>query len=650
MKNSPYIRSALVQAALDQVPPLIQRTLINQRDFRKEYGIKSDTFVDFGGTDISIQRSKLFKAVRDVFAEQSKVTVTDTNGRNWKVSTDGKREGWLQILISRNGSSNILPDYFMALSPDSATRLRFLEEIVSDINLPADETNAWRDILSERGLEDEEVDLFCREFHDTPARVAQSIPAEIRRNQENVLFLVPASRRYFDRLVGKYDGSSSIRDYASGAGKKFMERLSALQPYEGFLSNLFLSSHSALTAEINVEHLEGEEIVRAFEFLAERGDKLSQLGAVEVGLRILPDIPEIETSLVHLVEQIRDDDVDGTNNGLKLFSAMFVLVDGELSRTRIFSDAPPFFRRLASLAHAALIQREIISTSIDIDSFCKWALNSGGKQFYFQSLVDMRLEPRWNPEFADASQMKAYFFGRLIIAAKNYEKNILGSKLWSLLLSYESGSLLSLINSPHLYLPGPLEGERTNSNVMPDDIAKAVECQLKASEVGYSSFIALVNSALIFRVDQSQVELATKALKISNHSLANIKNHSQMLYILRGLATVAAVSKDLALADEVRILARRYRQDKQYFLSIDEALIICLIASASQHDLKDWRESAGAWLTELAFEDFRNVEEGETFYSCLRCLRHLVPELWASCSKADAALQASLGKWVQWKI
>ena len=356
-------------------------------------------------------------------------------------------------------------------------------------------------------------------------------------------------------------------------------------------------------------------------------------------MRILPERPEIEASLVRLVEQIRDDDVDGSMSGFKLFSALFILVDGELSRTRLFADCPPFYRRLASLAQAALIQRETVAAPIEIDSFCEWALNVRGEQFYLQSLADMRLEPRWKPDFSEASQMKADFLGRLMIAGKNYEKNIGSSELQALLVGSEIGSLHSQIEFPRPYFPGPLEGQETSPNPLPDELMEAVEAQLKANEVGPSSFIALVNSALIFRVDQSQVEMAAEALKIGRHRLANIEDRSQLLAILNGLATVSAVSRGKALADELRLLVRRYRRDTQYALSLDEAFRICLVASASRSDLKDWRESVGDWLTELAFEDFQG-KEGEALYSHLQCLCHVVPELWVSCGRADAALAA----------
>ena len=48
-------------------------------------------------------------------------------------------------------------------------------------------------------------------------------------------FFVPRSRRYFERLVGAYDGSASIRDYAAGRGRQLFQQLSAWRPYDGFL-------------------------------------------------------------------------------------------------------------------------------------------------------------------------------------------------------------------------------------------------------------------------------------------------------------------------------------------------------------------------------------------------------------------------------
>jgi len=178
-----------------------------------------------------------------------------------------------------------------------------------------------------------------------------------------------------------------------------------------------------------------------------------------------------------------------------------------------------------------------------------------------------------------------------------------------------------------------------SSNSLPDELVKTIKDQLNAEEVDPSSFIALINSALIFHISQDLAKMTADVLRRGKYRLVNIEDRAQLLGILHGLATVAAVSRGTTLADELRILVRRYRRDTQYSLSADEALGICLVASASRHDMRDWQESVGGWLTELAFEDFQGTE-GEALYSHLRCLCHAVPELWISCGRALAALAA----------
>ena len=85
------------------------------------------------------------------------------------------------------------------------------------------------------------------------------------------------------------------------------------------------------------------------------------MGAIEVGLRVLPSRPELEESLIRLIEQIRDENVEGPASTFKLLSSLFCFVDGELARTRLFSDTPPFYRRLAAMSQAALIHRQLVT-------------------------------------------------------------------------------------------------------------------------------------------------------------------------------------------------------------------------------------------------------------------------------------------------
>lgn len=638
MTNTPYERAVMVSAALKAVPPLIRKSLLNELSFREEYGLKTEAIIALGPYGISVQRSKLFNAVRAVLAGKAPVELTDAEDRTWKLINDACEEELPNLVLSSDQQRLVLPD-FSILSGISAIRIRSLEESASDVNLPLRDQEKWRSILEARPLEDDEVDTFHGDIYDTPAHVEATIRSEITAGNSSVSSLVPNSRRYFERLVGAYDGNASIKDYAVGPGREVIRQLTEWRPYEGFLFSLLLSSHAALTAEINTDHLDREELEEAFEYLEKHGDMLSRLGAFEVGLRILPDRPEVESFLLRLVQRIRGDDTESKNSEFKLFSALFILVDGELARTRLLVGAPPFYRRLASLAQAALIHRQLAQSGIDFDHFSQWAFSSRGEHFYMQSLVDMRAEPRWNPDLAVAPQLQADFFGRIIIAGSNFQENLSGGELRNTILGVGEQSLIKLCELLRPYLPGPLEGAEDSQNTLPDDLARVIEEQLDREEVEAASFITLVNSAMIFRITSVHAELAAKALKLGNYTIANLEGKSHLVGILNGLAAVAAVSRNPALADELRILVRRYRHDSQYGFSVEEAMRMSLVASAAREDPMEWRGFAGNWLTELAFGELEG-NEGEVLHSHLSALLHSAPELWVSCARADAALQA----------
>lgn len=628
----------MVGAALGLVSPLIRGSLLNDQSFREEYGFKVKTMIAFGPSGITVQRSMLFDTVRTVLAGESPSELTDAENRTWNLTIDPCEGELPSLILSSDQQRLVLPD-FSVLSGDASTRILSLEISASDVNLPLSAQEKWRSILEERALEDDEVDTFHSDIRDTPVHVERTVRSEITAAEISISTLVPNSRRYFERLVGAYDGSGSIRDFAAGTGREVFGQLIGWRPFEGFLFSLLLSSHSALTAEINTNHIVQGQLEKAFDYLEKHGDMLSRLGAFEVGLRIFPDRPEVGPFLLRLVHRIRDDEAEDKASEFNLFSALFVLVDGELARTRLLADKPPFYRRLASLAQAALINRQLVQCGIDSDHISKWAFSNRGEHFYMQSLADMRTEPRWNPELVAASQLQANFFGRILIAGNNFQANLGNGELRETILGTGEQSLIRRCEFLRPYFPGPLEGAENSQNTLQDDIARIIEEQLDSDEVEAASFVALVNSAMIFRISSDHAGLAAKALRLGNYTITNLKDKSQLVGILNGLATVAAVSRSSALADELRVLVRRYRRDSQYSVAVEDAMSMCLVAAAACGDLAEWRRFAGDWLTELAFGELKE-NEGEVLHSHLSALLHSVPELWVSCARADAALQA----------
>ena len=644
MTNSPFSKSEIAQGLLNLAPPLISESLLEDDQFCNEFEFARDPILAFGDSGPSFLRSRLYNTVRKALTDETDLKVTDTDGKAWKIVL-GKGNGQQRYpAISNNGHQIVLLPH-STLLPDSRERLNSVENIAHHFNLPVSSRNGWRNIVAERPLDNDEVDKFYDDFCDTPIHFKRSLRDDISNGTVSVPSLVPRSKRHYERLVGVYDGSTSLKDYASEEGRQFIESLLAWRPLEGFLFSLLMSSHSALTDEIRVELLEKEELVRAFGYLEKQGDRTSQLGAIEVGLRILPEVPEIESNLVRLIDQIRDENVNGEESRFRLLSTLFVLVDGELSRTRLFSEHPPFFRRLASLAQSALISRQFVELGVNVDPFCEWVTENYGlnyTQFHLQSLADMRLEPRWIPDFASPSRMRAEFLGRVIDAALGCEDSLRDTKLCDLILGTGPDSLQSNLEYPHSLTVGPLAGGESVSETSALPIFEEIEAQFRTEGKEPPPYFLLILFGPLLQSESSLSDLAANALKKSNHRLDDIYDSSGCLYVQTGLASVAAVTRSRSLADELRILVRQYRRDTRHTLSVGEAVRVCLAAAASRSGLKDWREYVGGCLTEMAFSELEDSDHNALHFQ-LQYLCHVDPGLWAFCSKADAALKALRG-------
>lgn len=636
MANNTYLKSAVAQAALSHMPPLICKELLQDSSFRDEYSISVSSKIEVGG--VTFELSNLTVAVRNVLSGSSRAEVIDTNAQTWQLKNTSD-VGDLPKLVISSDEVRHLPPSFVSFSPDREIRLRTFDQAVNDVNLPGCTSISWREILSSRALKDEEIYDLISEFRNTPIANIEAIISEIEDGNSPISTLVPPSRFYFERLIGKYDNSQSIREHAAGSGKTLLNELSEWRPYEGFLLGLLLSSHSSLTDEIDICRLSSEDLVKAYTYLGTNGDRISQLGAIEVGLRVLPSRPELEDPLLRLIELIRDDAADKPTSAYRLLSTLFCFVDGELARIRLFSDTPPFYRRLAAMSQASLIHRQLVNLSVEIDRFCDMMPNDRRFKHFLQSLTDMRLEPRWDPRFAAASQLKSEFVGRIIIAADRFRDSLENSQVRSLLYTEEAESLRTYSQLFFSYIPGPLEGAENAQVNLPSELAEITKKQLSANTAEPSSFVAMVNFGLVFGLTEELSELAIHALSSASYRLRNIKNREQLVATLYGLATIAAATRNTALADALRIMVRIYRADARFNLSIQEAANICLAAAASHSDLDVWTEYVGECMSEFAYGELQG-DEGLECYAYLIGLRHAVPELWVTCGKADAALAA----------
>ncbi|MEQ9566710.1 MAG: hypothetical protein RLN85_13040, partial [Pseudomonadales bacterium] len=387
-------------------------------------------------------------------------------------------------------------------------------------------------------MSDGEVDGLLQDLSETPVNVIRRITAEVKEGHSKFESLVPRSARYFHRLAGEWEQQVDLKSYVQNVLRAHIGELVAWEAAEGIKLALLLSAHSSIPPEINLDRASDDELT-VFEEVARNGDRLSQLGAIELGLSVLDKYPQLEPAIVSMVEQIRDDNPDSKNSRFRLLSALIVLVEGEISLTKTLEGRPPFWRRLATIAQASLIERCIYAFPVDIGSFTEWAYSGRGQQFYMQTLCDMRAEPKWMPDLISPEQLKAEFVGRIAHAAELHKDKMTSQAIRDLTLEKTDVSIRHQVSFPEAFFPGPLEGNSTSEVEMPQDFTNLIDEALSKESVDGKSFVGLVNSALLFKIDIRFADQAVYALQRAKHYLKQGTEPVSLFHLLSGLASVA---------------------------------------------------------------------------------------------------------------
>lgn len=629
-------RLAMIKSALMLFPPVVRSSLINEESFVQYAGILTTERIALNQAGVEFKREIFFSTVRDalVFPDFPPV-IEDESGASWHVSIE-EEDGQRYTLLKSHERCIRLPD-FWALSPDLEVRLREFDKEAGEVNFFDELAQKWRGLLANASLDDESYHLLNVELESTPVRVAEKIFNSICSGSSSVDVLVPNNLHYFELLVGGAEDGDVLSSYADGAAKQHIQQLTSWDSVKGLRQALLLSSHSFIIANVDLLSLPSEQVEATFSWVVEHGDLTSKLGAIELGLRYLNKLPQLESYIELMVKDIISDDPNDDSGRFALLSALIMMVGGEVARAKILYNSPPFWSRLATIAHASFIERAVISSGMLSSDFASWCTQARGYIFYWQVLLDLRVEPRWHPDFVSPSQIKAEFLGRISNSATANQDGIRTDTLRQLLLGEGNGGLRELLEFPFSYFPGPLEGGYEPEMDMPPEMLSNLEKELELESIRLNSFAGLVNSALVFRIGAAHAQLAANALQKVKYQLRQSEDSSHIFSLIDGLAKVAAVTRSKELGDEVRVLSRVTRRRKGGGISVDNEVRIAMIAAASRGGLDGWAEFLGGWLTEIAFE-VQSSEEGTILLSHLRQIIKLEPALIITCSKAEAAL------------
>ena len=620
-------------AALLLFPPSVRTAVLTDAGLRQQLALPGDAVIRLGRLTAAFRRSRLLAAIRQVLAGAApETTVESEDGLVWQVSLSRA----VGVVVRRGTAEASLPEC-ACLSPEAELRSEWFEAETRRFRVTGARIAKWRTVLAARPLNDDELDELLEEFRLTPVHFSASVYDRLRRGSFGAADLVPSDFVYFERLVGEPSEATDVRVLVSATVGAHVRGLVDANASEGLKAAFLLASHAGLAEVVDLTGLPSDEVAGVFKWLAMHGDRISQVGAIECGLRVLPEWPAIAPSVAAMVRTIAGDNPEEPSGRLRLLSGLVTLVEGELARRGIGREQPPSWRRLASIAHASILEREVVSAGMPADKVAEWASGAGWSLHYTQSLIDLRLEPRWFPQFVVPSQLKAWFVGRIAAAAERYGENVVDEELKLLLWGSEASSVKSQSASLFALLPGPLEGGIDAADEIPPELEANIRSNLLSEDLSPESFSGLVNSSLIFRVGPKFSEMAAEGLRRVGYQLRRMNASGDPSLLLMGLAMVSAVTRSRALADGVRILARLVRRNQPSTIPPQTMAQIALVGAAAIKDAPGWSGAVGDWLTEIAFIDMSR-EEALAFQDDLRTILSVAPILWDTCGRAEAAI------------
>ena len=635
--TSNTMKHTVVIAALEFMSPSLRNSLLNDKEFEEQWGLPTIASVTLGNDGPSFQRPQLYGAIREAIRLPGReIRISDNNADSWRLTARSKGEA-ISFTLENNEKHFSLADH-SGLAEDRSIREAWFIRVAHEVNLERDETRQWATKIANAPLSDEEFAVLISRLELTPVGNFRNLQAGISQGSVNLATLVQSEPVYYELLVGPLGSATDTINYIGNGAAQKIEGLQEWEPIRGFLFSLLMCSRSTVSEYIQTDKLGLEQLFQTYEWLANRGDPISQIGAVEVALRDIERHRELEPFIERMIEGFIADDPDCDGGFFSLLSAMIVLVASELSRRRILESVPPFYRKQAAIAQASLIIRAIRGVQADTAHIVDWSRKSGfGHIFFLQGLVDLRAEPRWLPDFVSPFQLRAEFIGRVTNAVAQCEGKIHSESLRRLVIE-ENSRIATSVDWPFRMFPGPLEGEITPElPAIPDEALKDVATELEAERLEPNSFAGLVNMSLVFMMPTSHAELAAKALRRVKYSIENADDEHTVFGLIGGLATVAAVTRATDLSEELRVLVRVMRRRKRLNADPDDEMRVAIIAAASHEVVEDWARFFGEWIAELAFEVVEK-EAARRFLPKLRRLIQVEPALARHCSAAEAAL------------
>ena len=628
--------AALGCALLDRVPRSVRDVLLVDSDFVAKYQLADHALKLFRGGSITVYSSSLIRSVQRLLSEPGPIEVRNPSGQSCVVQFDNDMP---HVPVLSQGDHSMFIREFLMFSPDSSTRVDCFNEAAHQFRMPQVERDQWHQLLLERIPSMHEFDSLISDLHDSPARVELAISESLQKGRLGVELIAPTSPRYYARLIGSLGTSVTIQEFIQeGLGELLEEQMDTGEA-AGFSRCLRVAIHPDVAERIPVNEEVGHGLQSMFGHSAHLLDSTSQVAAIELALRMLESIPDVGPSVGSLIEGILNDNVNSPSSGFAAFCNLFIMVDMRLCHARVFADSPPFYRRAAGLAQAALVHSIIARYGVPTDWLFELIQVPQVIFHRVQALVDMRIQPRWHPRYASPAHFKASACARIRRALARAEDRVGEAQLHQLI---GSDVIRAVWNHPWSSLKSPPDPVDDRLPNIPDAVVGSLDpvtSNVSTSKSSDSEFTDVIYQSLYSKTDLDISGDVRRVLDCLQHAGSADLDSDNFVSQLHLLATAAGTTRDSEATDQIHSLLLQVLRDQGRHIDFGMACDIGIAACSSSSAHGEWRTRIAKWFESIAHLSMGR-DRARVLSMIIETLCSLSPELWSSCGRSYAAALA----------
>lgn len=573
---------------------------------------------------------ELYEGVQTSLVSGKDVVIMDSNGSSWTISLCADMT--VQVEKS-NGSQSFVASHSRLVSDDPESRESYVRFLAEGAGILAAEFQNWIRLAVDGPIDPLLFPDIDADLQDTPEFMFRSVVETLQNGQASQADIVPLRRRYFDRLVMPWKGELSIDDYAS----RLHAREIGPESTRKMRHELVWSTHRKLVP-VDSFAVMGPDEVRVFATEALKSIDLWSLTGLIESVCAREDAATASLDTLENCVNAFIAALDEQTHRLRLTCNLAMLVDGIVATSGLFEGRPAYFRRLCSFAHAAIVERCVMTCGIEPSAFADWA-DTGKLRFQIATLADVQRSPRWSGFMMSTGQLKQELLGRVLSAFEAKEPEFLDTSLWETIFGEHSPSLRSQRVLLLSALPGPLEGDLEPRANFVGTFSDQIEEALVSEELSLPMRVTSVSHVIGLAILSADVtdRLAELVKRLWAYDFTAEDDEIVHAMVFR-VSLAASISRSQLLGDSVIQLMYR-RTDLSFHLRVTAGLTAC--GYADNEDL--WAKLAGEFIARIA-QDLTTNYEAEYLLFAATVLSDIRPSICPIIGRVVARLRGFLSR------